>query len=190
MILELLLRWLHIFSAILLAGGVFYQRAVLLPGLSNLDAEQSDAIRQSLRKFWSRCVRASAVFLFVSGLINAVSAIKAYEFAGPYHVLVLVKLILALAILMLAELLAGKTSAAQKIRENESFWLNVQVMLIVAVVCCGGYMRSIERTPKPADEDSAVVVPKATQNSEAIAEISTPVERVLDSGHFGKQLTS
>lgn len=159
MIVELILRWLHILSAILLAGGVFFQRFALVPGLSGLDAEQRETIYQPIRRFWSKCVRAAAVFLFVSGLINAVNAIKAYEFAGPYHVLVLVKLILVFVILALMELLAGKSSAAQKIREKESFWLNISVLVVVVLVCLGGYMRSIERTPKPDDTDAAIVLP-------------------------------
>lgn len=164
MFLDLALRWVHILSAITLVGGVFFMKFALLPGLASLDAEQRTVTAAAVRKFWSKWVMASTGFLLISGIINVVRIIGTYgsNFEGPYHPMLGVKMLLAFAIFGLTAVLSGRSSTAEKLRQKESTWLSVNVLLAIAVVCVAGYMKSMERTPKsdvePTDTASYIEI--------------------------------
>jgi hypothetical protein len=148
MLLDLVLRWLHILPAIILAGGLFFMRGALLPGLSRVSPASADEIKSSVRGFWAKWVMASSGLLLITGLVNAVRIIRANELPGVYHGLIAVKLVLGLLVFWLAAVLSGKTDLAKRFREKETYWLNVSVILVVAIVCVASYMRSIPRLPK------------------------------------------
>ncbi len=139
----LILRWIHILSAIALAGGTFFCRYALIPGLQSLDETQRDALQDAIRPRWARLVMLSSAFLLLSGLWNGVTNIMTYQFPNPlYHGLVGIKLLLALALFFIAARLSGRSEAATRFRQRRTMWLNLNVVLAVALVCTGGVMKS------------------------------------------------
>ena len=163
--LDLLLRWIHILAAIVFVGGTIFWRWTLLPALESLPESSRQNLQNSLRQRWSRWVMLTSGLLLISGLINAVLAIQRYKFDGSlYHILVTVKLLLALAIFWIASTLAGRTAAAERLRQRSRFWLDVSVAIAVVLVCVAGVMKMIDRTPKPADEPPAAAQNTATES--------------------------
>lgn len=140
--LDLLLRWTHIFSAIALVGGAFFWRWSLLPSLGSVPETSRDELLTAIRARWSRWVMATSGLLLISGLINALRIIPRYEFDGPiYHILVTVKLLLALAAFWIASALAGRSTLAQRMRERVLFWLNLNIVLAILLVGLAGVMK-------------------------------------------------
>ena len=165
--LSLLLRWLHLGSVIVLVGGTFFWRTILLPALETLSESSRDDVQEKLRARWSRWVMLTIGLLLVTGLVNAVLAMKRYEFGGNlYHILVSVKLVLALTLFWIASVLSGSSSLAQRWRQNARFWLNVSIVLAVLLVCVGGVMKMTERTPKADTATQTVHSPAAQDSSE------------------------
>ncbi|MCA9211866.1 MAG: hypothetical protein KDB27_02280 [Planctomycetales bacterium] len=162
--LDLVLRWVHILSAIALVGGAFFTKFAFVPGMSAIsDGVQREAVASQIRGKWSKVVMATSGLLLISGLINVMGIISTYgtNFDGPYHALVGIKLLLALAVFALSAILSGRSSTAQKLRQNESKWATINLLLAVAVVCVAGYMKSIDRTPKSdasLEEPTAMLV--------------------------------
>ncbi len=158
MFVELALRWVHILSAITMVGGAFFMKFALLPGLKTIDGDQREVVAASIRGFWSKCVMATSGLLLISGFVNVFNIMKTYgtNFDGPYHAMLGIKMLLAFAIFALSAILAGRSANAQKLRQNESMWLNVNVALAIAVVCIAGYMKSMDRTPKDTMEPAEV----------------------------------
>ncbi len=163
---NLAMRWTHILAAMVAAGGTFYVRFALLPAQEAIAAEQRLALGDALRRRWSKIVAASIAALLLSGLYNVgiiealTTAPKAYPWYRPVFV---VKFLLALGVFAIASLLSGRTTAAEAIRRNTKFWLNVNVALIVAIVLLSGVLRTADKLPKPpkqaADAASTVVEP-------------------------------
>lgn len=153
MLIDLLLRWTHVLSAVALLGGSFFLRWTVVPALSTLAEEPRQALQQAMRRRWAGVVGVASGLLLISGLVNAVLMIKRYEFIGPlsgmYHMLVGVKLLLAFGVFTLAALLSGRSAAAERMRGQHTFWLNVTVALGVTLVCLGGLMKMIDRDAKP-----------------------------------------
>jgi putative copper export protein len=154
--LDLILRWLHILSAVALAGGIFFWRFSLLGAMESLPDETRQAIAAATRSRWSKIVMASSGLLLVTGLVNFMLLVQRFDFdkgafpGSKYHMLFGIKFLLSLGIFFLSALLTGRTSTAEKLRRSERLWWNVNVVLAIAVVCFGGLLRAAVRHPKAA----------------------------------------
>jgi putative copper export protein len=145
---DLVLRWLHILSAVALAGGVIFWRCALLPATESLPEVTRAEIGAAVRSRWSKIVMATSGLLLVTGLVNFMFVIKRFDVEKSYHMMFGIKFLLSLGVFLLSAFLAGRTAAADKLRRNERQWLNINVLLVVAVICLGGVLRSTGRQPK------------------------------------------
>jgi hypothetical protein len=84
----------------------------------------------------------------LSGIVNTVLIVREYKFDGPYHPLLGVKILLALAIFYIASMLAGRSEAAERFRQKAPFWLNVNLFLSILLICIAVWMRLIDRIEK------------------------------------------
>jgi uncharacterized membrane protein len=147
-LVSLLARWLHILAAITAVGGTIFARAVVLPSLETLPGESRTALHAAMRERWSRIVSAAIGFLLLSGLYNIGLISIRYQLPRWYMPLFVLKFLMALVIFMVASFLVGKTAAAERVRRNARFWMNLNIVLAVAVVCLSGVLRTAERVPK------------------------------------------
>lgn len=159
---DLLMRWMHILSAIALMGGTIFMRFGLHPVLADLAADAQQTLKAGVRRHWAKWVMASSGFLILSGIVNIVryTQDKVVD-PMPYHAIVTVKMLLALVIFFVASLLVGRSANAEKFRQKAVFWLNLNLVLAVIVVCMGGFLRTLHHPPKPAEslEKSVVHAP-------------------------------
>jgi uncharacterized membrane protein len=148
----LLSRILHVIGAIILVGGLFYLWAVVTPAAHSDAAGDNtlsvDRYFGGSRASWAKWVGIASAFLLVTGLWNFVSMVTANKLHFTYHILGTLKILLALALMMLAALLAGRTAAADAIRRNWRRWLVITLLIGVITVTVGSIMRTYPRTPK------------------------------------------
>lgn len=138
-IMQLVSRVLHILGAIILAGGLFYIRSVLSP--AGVDACFADR-----RAAWAKWVGIATFMLLGSGIYNFLVVNNQVKAAGgqlepTYHMLFGIKFLLALLVMFLAAILAGRTAAADKFRANMGRWLNVAWFAIMAIVVLAALLR-------------------------------------------------
>lgn len=150
----LVLRWLHVLSAIAMMGGAIFMRMALVPAAATLADDAHEQLRTALRARWAPVVMAAAGLLLLSGLANFGLTVAKFQFDKEvlpgrlYHMLFGVKFLLALPVLHIATLLVGRSETAQKARKNAKFWLTLNLVLATLVVCLGGVMRFAPRSPK------------------------------------------
>lgn len=154
---DLLLRWVHVLAAVTAAGGIIFWRLVLLPAAGRLADEERQHVLDAVRGPWAKLVMLATLALLVTGLVNAVRIITAYELPPAYSWLVMAKLVLAVGFFYLAARLSGRSEAAGRFRQRLPFWMNVALALVIALVLIAGYMKNMPRTPKPADSSVEVV---------------------------------
>ena len=157
------LRYLHVLGAITLMGGTIFMRFALLPTLLGLPAERRAEVHAGVRSRWAMVVGIASGMLLLSGIANMGLASR-YTFAVPgdvsYNMLTGIKLILALPIFVLAALLMGKTSLAQKVQANAATVLNINLLLAVILVLIGGWLKFSDRKLK---EKKPVTPPASAQ---------------------------
>ncbi|MBI1903770.1 MAG: hypothetical protein HYS13_21920 [Planctomycetia bacterium] len=157
---NILLRWLHILSAVAAAGGTIFMRVALLPAVAVLPDEQRKELHEAVRRRWAMVVMAAILILLVSGLANFFTINRGLpaELKMVYHVLFGVKFLLSLVVFFIASALVGRSPALAAIRKNARVWLTVNLMLVVAVICIAGVMR-VARDTLPPERPGATTAP-------------------------------
>ncbi len=148
-------RLFHILPAIFLAGGILFMWSSMLPGLGTLDEESRKAAFNAVRGKWAKVVMICSALLLATGLYNAFQNILANDYATPYPIFVVLKLVLALAIMFITARLSGRSASAEKFREKMPFWMTVNAALVVTLILIASTMKVSDKTPK--DEVSATV---------------------------------
>lgn len=147
-ILELILRWLHMFGAAGLLGGMLFMRFGLWPSLASVGAEERSRLFGAAARKFAPWIGIFAACVLLSGIYNMMTAGK-YEFPGKYYnPLVGVKLLLGIAVIGLLSVICGRTANADKLRKNASMWLDLCLIVTIAIVMMGGLLRSAERKLK------------------------------------------
>jgi uncharacterized membrane protein len=146
--IELVLRWAHVGTAIVLLGGSVFMRFVLMPAAAALPDDQHQALRQRIMGRWKAIVMAGIALLLVSGFYNYLTSTKG---AGPsrglYHALMGIKILLAFGVFFLASALTGRAAAFEAVRRDAKRWLGVLILLAALVVAIGGVLKVVVKEP-------------------------------------------
>lgn len=153
-LLALVLRWLHLLAAMTAVGGSIFARFVLFPAQQPLAEADRQRLHGEIRRRWAPLVGVSILLLLASGLYNVAVTVQRYELPRWYHPVFGVKFLLAFGVFGIASLLAGRSPAADRMRQNGRFWMGLSVALGVAVVLLSGVLRMADKVPKPAAGDS------------------------------------
>ena len=164
----LLFRWMHILAAITAVGGAIFIRAVVVPTLDRLTPDESSDLHAAMRARWSKIVAAAIGFLLISGLYNVALITIQFKLPVWYHVVFGIKFLAACGVFMIASLLSGRSPAAQQIRTNARFWLNLNIGLAVLVVALSGILRLAERVPKAHPAAAGAVEKSPVPHAKAI----------------------
>jgi uncharacterized membrane protein len=143
--LMLVSRICHILGAVVLVGGLFYIRSII----ASPSGSPVDQLFGGRRAAWAKWVGIATVLLLVTGLFNYVLIMKQHErLASSYHMIAGLKMLAAIAVFLLAALLAGRTAAADALREKWRMWLGVCLVLGLVTVILGSVLRTYPRTRK------------------------------------------
>lgn len=171
--LDVLSRWVHIGTAIAILGGSIFMRFVLMPAAAALPEEQHDALRQRVMATWRKFVGIGIGLFLLSGFYNyIVVAVPQHRGDGRYHMLMGIKILISLAVFLLASALVGRAKAFEGIRRDAKKWLGVTILLAALVVAIAGYLK-LAHVPAgdAADADeAAMVVPQSRRVVAALAE--------------------
>src|SRR5216684_7595254 len=91
--LNVLMRWLHITSVVVLIGGIFFARFVIVPAVTSLPAQDQDTLGDAAAARYRSLLYLAMLFLTGTGIYNMVMNLG----RGPvYQALLGVKLLLVL----------------------------------------------------------------------------------------------
>jgi uncharacterized membrane protein len=168
--LLLILRYMHILGAITLMGGTIFMRFALRPVVVAMPPETKAATHEQVRSRWSKFVMLATLLLLISGIANlALAGRNEFEpllgMPKGYHMVVGIKLLLALPIFFIAAILSGRSDLAKRLQANAELWMNVNLTLALVMVLIGGMLRFVERRPKVAEREKPAVAAAFGQNA-------------------------
>lgn len=139
---NILMRLVHVLSAVVLLGGACYVRFVLLPAAAELPESEHAALRERLLARWRSIVHRGIGLLLITGFYNYLEVTAPqHQGQGMYHMLMGIKILLALAVFFLASALAGRSAAFEGLRRDPRRWLTLLIMLAGVVVGIGGAIK-------------------------------------------------
>jgi uncharacterized membrane protein len=147
-------RILHVLTAVILVGGGFFLRYVLMPSAAaTLSDSDHEKLRTAVISNWKRFVHGGIAVLLLSGLFNYFRVILdgSHKGDGLYHGLIGTKILLALAIFFIASALVGRSTGTAAIRQNARKWLAVNFLMALLIIAISGFLRmrgnTVPRTP-------------------------------------------
>jgi len=154
-ILGLVARWAHILAAVTVVGGTIFMRFAMVPAAGQLPDQMHMQLRESVRRRWVWFVIGAITFLIVSGLYNFFITVREIPednaFAKRwYNILFGFKFLLAMAIFFIGSVSVGRSTLGQRFRQNLRYWLSLNIVLAVILICISGAMRSLHLAFPPA----------------------------------------
>ena len=138
---DVISRWLHVGTAIVLLGGAVFSRFVLQPAAAALPEPEHDLLRAGVLARWKRFVHGGIALLLLSGFYNFFRSMPGHKGQPLYHALIGTKILLALAIFFIASSMVGRSSLAVTMRKNALKWTGLIVVLGAVIVAISGYAK-------------------------------------------------
>lgn len=159
LVAALVMRWLHILSAIALVGSVLFYWYALRPVVATvLTEDQREPFRNALVRRWRMLVHPPILFFLISGFYNYLAVTRFQHEDQPlYHALFGVKFLLALGVFGLGIAVTSTRSWSTNLRIKPGIWAALLITSL-AVVLIGGYMKVMPKTPTVEVEETTVVV--------------------------------
>src|ERR1700760_2727566 len=105
-------RWIHILTAVVLVGGSIFLRFVLTPAAAQLPDDAHAKLKELVLGTWKKFVHGGIALFLLSGFYNyLVVQGPAHKGDKLYHPLMGIKILLALAIFVVASGLVGRSKA-------------------------------------------------------------------------------
>ncbi|MFQ5732929.1 MAG: hypothetical protein ACE5KM_13395 [Planctomycetaceae bacterium] len=141
-VLNVLFRWIHVGTAIVVLGGSVFVRFVLMPAAEQLPDAEHDTLRQHAMGRWRKFVGIGVGLFLISGFYNyLVVSVPNHKGDKLYHPLVGTKILLAFAVFFLASALTGRAAAFEGIRKNSKRWMLVMILLAGIIVAISGVLK-------------------------------------------------
>ena len=160
-LLNLVMRWAHVGTAIVVLGGAIFLRFVLMPAATAVLKEDAhQALRERLMGAWKKVIHAGIGLFLLSGLYNYLAVMAPlHKGDGRYHMLLGIKILLALGVFFISSALVGRSAAFAGLRKDSRKWLAVSIFLALIIVAISGFLkvRGVTQIPGAARTAGAVV---------------------------------
>ena len=148
-VVQVLSRWVHVGTAIVVLGGSVFMRFVLMPAAQPLPEAEHNALRDRLLSRWKLWVMVGIALFLASGFYNYLAVgVRRLEDnpqladkKGLYHGLMGVKIILSVAVFFLSSALVGRSPALEGFRRDRRKWRGITVLLAALVVAIAGALK-------------------------------------------------
>lgn len=138
-VLDIVVRILHVLSAIGLLGGTAFVVVALLPAMGGVDEPAREKLMPTVRKRFHRIVHPAVVLLLLTGIYQWVTNHEPYEQAGPVlHGVLGVKVLIALTIFGLIF-----AADAGVLKGGPPRWAKVNLTLGLIVVILAAIVRHL-----------------------------------------------
>ncbi len=136
-LLNVISRWVHVATAIVLVGGTTCLRFVVHPVLA---ADHPELVGQ-IRARWKKFVHAGIGLFLISGFYNYFRAMPLHKGDGLYHALVGTKILVAIVVFFLASALVGRSAGTARFRDQAARWTAVMLLLSALIIGISGVVK-------------------------------------------------
>jgi hypothetical protein len=137
MSIDFVSRWLHVWFAGVVIGSAVFQTLTFGPAAKLLSDDQRLLMRERVNSRWSKVVAVTMLVMLITGFYNYLS--KKHD--GQYHMLMGIKILLALPVFFLSSALAGRSAKLEKFRRNAGLWGSVNLALLIGIVGIASFLK-------------------------------------------------
>jgi uncharacterized membrane protein len=136
--LVILSRWLHVITACVAVGGVFFARIVMPGGLALLDPEPRQMVFLKIRRTFKMVVHSAILLLLITGTYNTMLAWSKYNLDPKHlHMLWGIHLLLAFIVFSISlYVLAGKKPPATHWK-----WMAINLVVMALTIAASSTLK-------------------------------------------------
>lgn len=135
-------RWVHVGTAIVLVGGLVFLRFVLGPAASQLPDDAHAMLKERVLAKWKKFVHAGIALFLLTGFFNyLVIAAPGHKGDKIYHMLMGIKILLALVVFVLSSALVGRSKAFEGIRAKARIWQGAILVIAALIIAISGFVK-------------------------------------------------
>ena len=148
LLVPLIVRWIHIVSAVFAVGGIlFYYFIYMVVAAKALTTESAAGLRFAIMKRWKPLLHPTIVIFLITGFYTYLVETRFIHEGQPlYHALIGVKFLLAIFVFALFIIMSSTLNWSAKFRDKKSMWL-LLVLLSLSVILIGGVLGILPTTP-------------------------------------------
>src|ERR1051325_9752208 len=138
------LQWLHVLSAVLAVGGVFFLRFILCPALKKLPPEQASAekpLLKSVGRVFKMVIHSSIAVLVLTGFYRFFRNLDLTRGWKAIQALVGTKILLAFILFFIAIMLTLPREQPNYFQRNRDRWLLVNFVLGSVIILLSAILR-------------------------------------------------
>ena len=141
-LVNIISRWLHVASAVVLVGGFLLIALAVEPALRG--RPDGETLAADIRQRFKRVAHTAAGLLLITGFYNylalAIPRARDAGIAGPYNGVMGAKMLMGLAVIGISITLLAPVRLSQQSRNR---WLLANVILGLAVLAAGAFLRRL-----------------------------------------------
>jgi uncharacterized membrane protein len=141
--LNLIMRWLHIFSIAIAVGVTIFMRVVLVPSLSDFNDLTRTQFLKTLAPRLRTLIHAAIGGILLSGLYNTHVLWKTS--VSPYGLVYAMKVLLALIVIIIAIFLTSSNPKRAAFQANRRKWLGLNAVLAMIIILLSAYLRTLHQ---------------------------------------------
>ena len=156
---NILMRWTHISSAILLIGAVAFMRFFLVPAMASMPADQQRELWNRINKPWRMALGIAILAQIGSGIYWLLAVIDTPDKTSVWQMVFGIKMLAAFFFFFLISVLAGRAPMFDRFRQENRRWLSVTLILGAIIVACAAalYLMPDRANTVPAVHGSATI---------------------------------
>jgi putative copper export protein len=133
-------KFLHVVSAAIALGGIAVILWALMPSLGGMDAGGAAAVSDRVARRFGAMVWIVIVLLLATGIYMLVRVTTGGVPSRSYHAIVGIKILLALAVFVIALGTTLPMKALESMRQNRRRWMIINIHLIAIVFFLGVWL--------------------------------------------------
>lgn len=147
--LDILSRWTHVGTAIVIVGGSVFLRFVVMPTAAELPDDEHQKFRERILARWRKFTGAGIGLFLLSGFYNYLMvSMPNHKGDKLYSALLGVKMLLAFIVFFLASALTGRSAKFEPLRKNAAKWLAITILLAAVIIGISGFLKFRPPTSK------------------------------------------
>ena len=134
------MQWIHVMAAVVGLGGIGFVLLILMPSLSNLDAEQRESVYRAIAGRFRWVSWSAMLLLLLSGLYN----LRRYYWEEPWDRawrFLTLKIVLAFGLFGIVLALTLPLPWFESLHRRRKRWLWIGFILGIVVVLISAYLR-------------------------------------------------
>jgi len=122
---------------------------VVGPVLRANSREVAEQWQAALTAGWKKWVHGGIALFLLTGFYNYIRAMPLHKGDGLYHALIGTKILLALAVMVIASGLVGRSTTFQFMRDGRRTWQGILLILAVVIVSLSGFLKVRASADRP-----------------------------------------